>query len=393
LYLSKVLKVLYSPRKTLREVIQNPKYIGPLLIMILFIATSVASEYVYFSKYYSEQLIPNGTNATILDEWTQNSSFWTSPNANITESSDAINGTIYGNASIAFSAQNSSQVSTNLTGIGTVNCSAPNSFDLLSFRTKWTNPQAQLENVTIQMFSLNSSSDYFSSDLTDTFSNATYDTWNNITLQLDSPTWNASNSNADWGGITGLQLNFTWATNSSNSNVMLLIDGLFFHGPFESFLETAGSSYLVDYGISVIFLFVITWVLFAGLIYALAKAFKGKITWRPLFIAVGFALMTMFVESLLVGIAYSTLPTIRVPFELLGGVQGEGTSALNTISNQTWLVSLFSELVLPIVIWMWTSALGSIIVRAITGFSRGKSIVIAIIAYSIVFFLTFLGII
>src|SRR5208337_888727 len=132
--------------------------------------------------------------------------YWTS-NANITESSDAINGSIYGNVSIAFSAQNSSQVSMQLTGIGTVNCSAPNGFNLLSFRIKVTSPVTPPENVTIQIFTLNSSSDYFYSDLTDMFSNATYNIWNNLTIPLDSSAWSGSSPNADWGNVTGMQLN------------------------------------------------------------------------------------------------------------------------------------------------------------------------------------------
>jgi len=379
LYVSNVLKVLYSPRKTLKEVIQNPRYIGPLLIMLLLIAVNVASTYAVLSKEYYEQILPSGTK---LDEWTENSTFWTS-NANITESSDAINGSIYGNASIAFSIQNSPQVWMQLTGIGTVDCSVPNGFNLLSFRIKWTSPVTQPENVTIQIFSLNSSSDYFYSDLKDTFSNATYNIWNNVTIPLDSSAWSGSSRNADWGNVTGLQLQFTWA---GNSNVTLLVDGMFFHGPFKSLLETGGASYLLDYGVSGAFQFIITWILLTGLIYVLVRAFKGKIFWKPMLIAVGFILMTMFVGALINGIGYSTLPTIRFPFELIGGVQGEGTAALNAISSQTWLVTQIGT-VAELLVWAWTAALASLVVRAVAEFSWAKSVAVAIIAYVITIFI------
>jgi hypothetical protein len=379
LYVSNVLKVLYSPRKTLKEVIQNPRYIGPLLIMLLLIAVNVASTYAVLSKEYYEQILPSGTK---LDEWTENSTFWTS-NANITESSDAINGSIYGNASIAFSIQNSPQVWMQLTGIGTVDCSVPNGFNLLSFRIKWTSPVTQPENVTIQIFSLNSSSDYFYSDLKDTFSNATYNIWNNVTIPLDSSAWSGSSRNADWGNVTGLQLQFTWA---GNSNVTLLVDGMFFHGPFKSLLETGGTSYLLDYGVSGAFQFIITWILLTGLIYVLVRAFKGKIFWKPMLIAVGFILMTMFVGALINGIGYSTLPTIRFPFELIGGVQGEGTAALNAISSQTWLVTQIGT-VAELLVWAWTAALASLVVRAVAEFSWAKSVAVAIIAYVITIFI------
>jgi len=343
--------------------------------MILLIAVNVASTYIVLSKEYYEQILPNGTN---LDQWTENTSYWTS-NANITESNDAINGSIYGNVSIAFSAQNSSQVSMQLTGIGTVNCSGPNGFNLLSFRTKLISPVTQPENVTIQMFSLNSSSDYFSRDLTDTFSNATYKIWNNVTIQLDSSEWHPSNSDADWSNVTGLQLQFRWA---GNSNMTLLVDGLFFHGPFKSLLQTNGTSYLLNYGVSSVFQYVITWILLTGLIYVLVKVFKGKIVWKPALIAVGFILMTMVIGALLNAIGYSTLPTIRFPFELIGGVQGEGTAALNTISSQTWLVTQISTVV-ELLVWAWTAALASIVVRTLTEFSWPKSGAIAVVAYLI----------
>ncbi len=381
MYASNVLKVLYSPLKTLKDVIQNPKYIGPLLIMILFVAVNIASTYVVFSKQYYEQILPNGTN---LDVWTESSTFWTS-NANITESSDAINGSIYGSVSIAFSAQNTSQVSTQLTGIGTVNCTYPDNFYRLSFRTKLISPGSP-ENVTIQVFSLNSSSDYFYSDLTQEFQNAAYNNiWNNITIQLASSNWTSSNSNADWGSVTGLQLNFTWST---SSNVSLLVDGLFFHGPYRSLIETAGASYLFEYAIGDVFQFVIMWILLTGLIYMLVKAFKGKIVWKPALIAVGFILITMFIGGLINAISYSTLPTIRYPFEIIGGVQGEGTAAANLIASQISLVTQIDTIV-EFLVWAWTAVLAMIVVRTTSEFSWAKSVAVALIAYLITLIITF----
>lgn len=368
-----MLKVLYSPKKTLKEVVQDPKYIGPLLVLILFIAVNVASAYIVLSKEQYEQILPNGTK---LDEWTENSALWTS-NANVTESGDAINGTIYGNASIAFSIQNSSQTWMQLTGIGTVDCSGPNGFNLLSFRIKRTSPVTQPENVTIQVFSFNSTSHYFYNDLTDTFSNSTYNIWNNVTIPLASSVWHSTGPNVDWGNITGLQLQFTWA---SNSNVTLLVDGLFFHGPFKFLLETEGTAYLLNYAVSGAFQFAITWILLTGLIYVLVKVFKGKIVWKPILIAVGFILLTMFIGALITAIGYTTLPTLRFPFELINGVQGEGTAALNTISNQTALATQIGTIA-QLLVWAWTATLAALAVRLVTEFSWAKSVAVAIVAY------------
>lgn len=375
MYASKLLKVLYSPRKTLQEVVKEPKYIAPLLIMILLIAANVVSAYAALSKEYYEQILPNGTN---FDEWTENSTFWTS-NANITLSNDAINGTYYGNYSIAFSIQNSSQVWMNLTGIGTVDCSVPNGFNVSSFRTKWTSPVPTIESVTIQMFSFNSSSDYFTSDLTEAFSNSTYNIWNNVTVPLATPGWVSVGHNADWGNITGLQLQFNL---SANSNATLLIDGLFFHGPFESILQTAGAAYLINYAVLGAFQFAVTWVLLSGLIYLLIKALKGKITWKPMLIAVGLILMTMFIGALITGISYSTLPTLRFPFELFGGVQGEGDAATKMISDQSYLVVQVSNIV-QLVVWAWTAALAALAVRVVGEQSWAKSVMVGMVAYAV----------
>jgi hypothetical protein len=379
-----VVKVLSSPRKTLKEVIQEPKYIGPLLVLILFMAVSIGSTYVIISKEQFEQTLP-----TTTDQWTQNRNFWNSTsNTTITESNDSIAGTIYSNISIAFSTQDSPQVLMDLNNIGKINCTRPNGYDLLSFRIKWTRPSVNPQNVTIQMFSDNSSSDYYYKSLTDTFLNATNDIWNNVTVQLAFTDWN-NTGNPYWGNITGLQLQFTWA---GSSNVTLLIDGLFFHGPFKSLLDTEGSSYLLSDAVTSAFQFVITWVIFAGLIFLLARVSGGKPVWKPLFIAIGFILITMFIAGLITAIGYATLPVLRYPFELIGGVKGEGTAAANTIANQT---SLFTQvnLVAQIVIWLWTIALAAVALRLVVGFSWAKSVAFALLAYVIIIFLEILGII
>lgn len=378
MYASKVLKVLYSPKKTLKEVVQDPKYIGPLLVMFLLIVANVASTFALVSKESYEQILPNGT---ALDVWTENSTFWTASNQTIiTESSDAINGSIYGNASIAFSILNSSQVWMQLIGIGTVDASVPNGFNLLSFRIKQVSPVTPPENVTIQMFSFNSSSRYFYDDLTSTFSNGTYNIWNNLTIPIGpSASWQSTGPNPDWGNITDLQLQFTWA---SNSNVTLLVDGLFFRGPYKSLLETEGTAYVLSYGVSSAFQFAITWILLTGLVYILVRAFKSKIKWKPMLIAVGFILIIMFVQTLVNALAYLTWPVGQIPFELLGGVGGEGDAALKTLTDQRWLgsqITMYAGILAAASI----TALVAVAVRLLAEFSWVKSAMVGILAYII----------
>lgn len=357
----------------MKEVIQEPKYIGPVLILVLLVAVNIASAYVIFSKEYYQQVLPN----TGVDTWTESSSYWTSPNANVSQSSDSITGTYYGNASIAFSNQNSTQVSMRLSGVGSINCSAQGGYDLLSFRIKWTGPQGTPNNLTMELYSANSSSDYFYDNLTDTFSNSTYNIWNNFTIPLASG-W-PSLGQPDWSTITGLQLQFTWA---QNSNITLLIDGLFFRGPYEPLLQTAGAAYPLSYGVPGALQYVVTWVLLTGMIYVVAKAFKGKIVWKPMLIAIGFLLITMCIGTLITGIGYATLPTLHYPFDLYGGVQGEGRAALNTITDQA-AVATDIGLIAQLLVWVWTAALASIAIRQMTEFSWPKSTAVAIIAYMV----------
>lgn len=370
--LKQILKTLYAPHKAFKEIIQNPKYLGPLLIMVMLVVANVAFTYAATSKTYVELSIPTGEK---LDEWTENSTLWVS-NATISESNDSITGGYFGNASISFSVINATQAWAELDNIGPLNCSNPDKYTKLSFRTKWTSNQTQLANMTIKLFS-NSSSDYFSYNATMASLNLTHNMWNNLTIPLDTSDWSSSNPSAGWGKITGLRLELTW---NENSNVTLLVDGLFFHGPFRSLFENAGSVYMVNYAILGFMQFIVTWVILSGLVYILTKAFGGKLVWKPLLILIGFALVTMFVQALVNAIAYATLPNMRYPFELLVGVEGEAQAVVDSINSQTWVVAYIQRF-MQIAVWIWTIALTTLAVRFLAAISWFKSAAIAAIAY------------
>ena len=372
--LRQILKTLYAPHKAFKEIIQNPSYLGPLLIMVMLVVANVAFTYAATSKTYVELSIPTGEN---LDEWTENSTLWIS-NAAISESNDSITGGYFGNASIAFSVIDVTQAWAELDNIGPVNCSSPDEYTQLSFRAKWTNPQTEPAHMTIKLFS-NSSSEYFSYSPTVASLNLTYITWNNLTIPLNTSDWSSSNSSADWEKITGLRLEFDW---TENSNITLLVDGLFFHGPFSSLFENAGSLYLVNYAILGFMQFIVTWVILSGLTYILTKAFGGKLVWKPLLILIGFALITMFVQALVNAIAYASLPNMHYPFELLVGVEGEAQAVVDSINSQTWIVA-YVQRFMQIAVWIWTIALTTLAVRLLAAISWFKSAAVAAIAYFI----------
>lgn len=369
---SEIVKMLYAPHKAFKEIMQNPSYIGPLLIMLLFVAANAGFTYVATSKTYIEQVLPNGSN---LDEWTENSTFWQS-NAQISESNDFINGTYFGNKSIAFSITNSTEIWAQLTDIESIDCSGPDGYTELSFRIKWTSPQTRPANGTIYVFST-TSSDFFYYSLGESFANLTYNIWNNLTIPLASDGWSSSSPSADWGNVTGLKLIFQWP---ESTNITLLIDGLFFHGPFESLYATAGTAYILNFALVAVMQYVITWVFLSGIIYIMSKSFGGKLVWKTILVLIGFALITMFVQAIVNAAAYLTVSAVDYPFQLIVGAEGETDAAYNAILDQTATVSYIGRFT-QIAVYIWTIALSSLAVRLHAGFSWTKSILVGVVAY------------
>ena len=365
-----IFKAIYAPHKAFKEIIQNPKYIGPILIMILFIIANVGFVYAAITKTYVEQTLPT---ASKLDEWTENSTLWTpTPSVN---SDDYINGTYYGNKSIEFSIVNSMQISMQLNDIGPINCSGQDSYKNMSIRMKWISPDDEPNNVILYLFSI-SQSDYFYYDLTENFTSSYNNVWNNLTIPLESEKWSNSGADARWDNINGLKFEFTWL---NNSDITILIDGLFFRGVFESLAENA-SSYMLNFSLSAFMQFTIKWVLLSGILYIMSKAFGAKTVWKPLLVLVGFALITLFVQTIINAATYATSPTLYYPLELIGGVRGESDIAYNKILEETWLVSQVTSYV-QIAVWVWTIALCAVALRLLVEFSWAKSFLVSTVAY------------
>jgi hypothetical protein len=376
--------VLYAPRKAFKEIAKEPKYLGPILVLILFIAANTAYGYVILSKSYIEQTLPKVDASTgQYDAWTENATLWTSASGvNITENFvDFINGSDYGNRSISFLTLNSSQISMQIMNIGPVNCSGPNGYGNVSLRVEMVDPQIPPSNASIYLFSGGSSDFNFSLDLKDDFSNITAGVWNNLTIPLATGSWVNNNANADWGNITGLRLEFGWP---QNSNITMLVDGLFFRGLFTTPIDAAGASYLFSYSLSSVLQFAIEWFFISGIIFIAAKGLGSKITWKPILIPVGFILIVLFVQTLANTIVISTLPSLYYPFELFGGTASERTAALNKLSSQVALASAVSGYI-QLASLVWIIALCATAVHLLTEFSWVKSAVVSAAAVAVTF--------
>src|SRR3989337_1090259 len=90
--LKDILKVLYAPHKVLKQILQNPRYLGALLVLVLFLAAQTGYQYTLFSKQSYEFTSPTSADVADLSE---NATLWTaSPGASVSSNyTDFINGT------------------------------------------------------------------------------------------------------------------------------------------------------------------------------------------------------------------------------------------------------------------------------------------------------------
>jgi hypothetical protein len=382
LQIPNILEVIYAPQKAIKKIAEHPTIIAPILIILIYLVANVGYFYISASKVSVEQTVPVGL---LENEWTQNSTLWTS-NAQISQSDDFVNGTTYlssqyyGNSSLTFSKTDSTQVYMQLQRIDTVNCSSPDGYDKLSFRVKWTSPSTKPTNVSVQLFSANSTDGFYKSLISD-FVSSTSDSWNNETILLATEDWSNSSQNVDWNSITGLKMEFTWP---ESTNITVLVDGLFFHGPFISALDIYGTSYLLNVALSSVMQITITWIILSGLVYLLSKYLGGNLVWRIVLIATGTTLMTMVVLALLNAAGSSAVPNLKYPFELTAGFKGEAAAdaAYSKLIDQLWIPDVIGRYGL-ITIHIWTAILCSVVIRVLAGFSWTKSVLIGAMAYVI----------
>jgi len=364
-----ILRVLYAPHKVFKDIIQKPGYVGPFILLIIFVLAQVGSSYVTGSRLYVEQTLPAGVNA---DVWTENATLWQPSGVAISKNTvDFINGSqaivgfpdYYGNSSIEFTVSNSSTLQIALNDFGSqVDCGA-NGFTDVFFRVKIVTPDAKPENVTLTLYSLTNSS-FFYYDLTSAFSSSVVNVWNNISVPVGSGDWLSSGS-ANWENITGLKLDFAW---SSDSDIDLRLDGLFFRGMFKNQVDLVGGvvTYLANSALSGFAPFLFEWLLMTGLMYLLIKGLKGNVVWKPLMVAVGYALVTIVIQAIIVAAVYTTLADLFYRLEILSYVSGEFEVARDVLLNQLATVNLVGN-ILQGVVWVWLIALGAFITRAITG--------------------------
>jgi hypothetical protein len=360
-----LLEVFYAPHKAFKKIVQNPKFLGPLLILVIFVVVQVGSAYVVASKSYLEQTMPTGQQA---DSWTENAALWqASSGVTVTDNHvDYLNSSAlyYNTTSIEFTADNASSIQMFLNNFGSsVNC-GDDGFKNLSIRVRAVSPASVPENVTLYLFSL-SPANFSAYDLTSVFSNSTVAEqhyWNNVTVPVGTSDWTSSDSAASWGNITGLRMDFAW---QSSSKIDLRVDGLFFRGIYKGSLDVYGSSVLISSALNSVTPFLFEWLLLTALMYLLIKGLKGNVVWKPVMVAVGVALVILVVQSLIMLGAYTTLSNVNYPLEILADIPGESVVAYQAVQDIIAQVLLVGSIV-QVAIWVWIFGLGTFITRAVT---------------------------
>jgi hypothetical protein len=365
-----ILKVFYAPHKVFKDIIQNPKYLGAIIVLLLFVAAETGYYFVYGAKSYPEQTLPG---QDVGDMWATNATLWQANSGVIilNNYADFINSTApasgvppyFGSSSLDFVASNSSNIQARLSNLGgQVNCGA-DGFKNISLRIKLVTPDVKPENVTLLLYSM-SDSNFFSYDLTSLISNGAVNVWNNITVPVGSGDWVSSNTAASWKNITSLKMEFTW---SANSSVDLRVGGLFFRGIYNNVVESYGTEYLLfNFALSSSTHYILQWFLLTALMYVIIKGLKGSVVWKTLMVAVGFALVTQVVQAVIFLATYASLPNLYLPIEALASVPGELNTVMpNAILDALNTINLIQSVV-TITVFVWTIALGAIVTRAIT---------------------------
>ena len=270
--LNDIVEVLYAPKRAFARIIANPKYLGAVIILLLFIGVGIGYEVAQFSTTYTENTAPTVDQLPMYI----NATLWQSgPNVNLTNNNnDFFNYSVYvaalgyqptdplgyyrlfGNSSLEMNAADVNNVSAALGNVFNVDCNT-GGFQNLSTTIKLVSPQTAPQRATLTLYSL-SDTNFYSYDLTSSLSNTSaIGLWQNITIPV-GPTaqgWTISGS-PTWSNITSLKLDFNYAT---NSNVTIRVGALFFHGQYQTPLQYNSTNLLLAV-LAVIFVAVYPWL-------------------------------------------------------------------------------------------------------------------------------------
>ena len=385
MFLNDILQVIYAPKKAFKNIIANPKYLGIIVILALFMGLMLGYEASQFSKVHIETTSPI---AGLMQDNNNATNWQSSDNVVLTNNfDDYFNNTVYladygtyfslfGNNSMQIQANNTNTIIAALTNTSNVDCTA-NGFQNLSITLKLVEPQSAPSNATLTLYSLGDANTY-TYDLTSTLSDAdAINQWGNLTIPLgpDATGWTES-GNPTWQNITSLTLQLNYP---NSQDITVRIGALFFRGQYIQPLIQNSSGFLYTFLLQFSLQFLATWLVLTGMMFLMFKVLKGNVMWKPIFIAAGFAMIVMVIRALVNVIATLTLPALYYPYDAALGVVYDTFGSLNypaalslpvaqsaaAISSISASMAAFKAILtgMFIVSYIWLAGLSALIVK------------------------------
>ena len=379
------MKVIYSPVKAFREILTNPKYIGPIIIIIISLFLTVGTQYVSSSKYYIETIVPS--NRVAWTNMTDPSSMWTS-NGTVNKISQN-SSILIGNYSVIASISNSRGIllRTKTASIGTINCSGDSGFKTFYYKLMYNRTLPQnVSTATLRLYSFGNESNYFKFDL---LSNARYlnesATWIDANVTLVSG-WTVGGGSPNWSNITGIEFRLGFPENDTLS---FQLNDLNFGGKYELLYDAEGfTNWLSSTLIGSAFDIFLRWLIFAGLLWLTIKVFHAEGSpFRTLLVIVGYAFAIMFVYVPVEMLSVSQLSVLHFPYRAVFPMSTREIELANTSISNIFAANWTSTA--PYIVFIgigylsyaWTIGLFTIALRTLHNFSWKKAIIISLVAY------------
>ncbi len=406
MFLNDIAEIIYAPKKAYKRILANPKYLGIIIIFLLFIGLSLGYEYSQFSKVHIETTSPV---AGVMQDY-HNATNWLADDnvmlSNIND--DYYNNTVYladyaqyyqlfGNFSLQVQANNTNSILLALTNTNNTDCTAEH-FQNLSIALKLLSPQSAPSNATLTLYSLSDNS-YYTYDLTSAVANAqAVNQWGNITIPV-GPTaagWSET-GNPSWQNITSLTLQLNYP---QNTDISLRIGALFFRGEYIQPLITNATQFIYVFVLQFSLQFLATWLILTGMIFLALKAFKATVVWKPIFVAVGLTMIIMVIRMAITMAATATLPTLYYPHDVALGVMYDSFGSLNfptqiaipvaesaaQMANITAAMAAFKTIltVLFVASYVWLAGLTTLMVKELKPeFTTMKCVVVAALSVAV----------
>lgn len=392
MFLYDIFKVIYSPVKAFREILGNPRYVGPVIIIIISLLLTLGTQYVGVSKHYVETIVPS--NRFDWTNITTPSSVWVSnaPPENVTSAKPLDFDTIpIGNYTRAFLTNNST-IWLRTNGIGTINCSGDSGFKMFYYKlwfAAYNSSGAALppQNASLRLYSLKGASDYFQFDL---LNNVGYlnksAAWMDANVSIGGVGWTVGGGSPSWSNITGLEFRLTFA---GNGRLSLQLNDLYFGGKYELLYEAVGFVYwLSSTFVASAFDIFLRWLMVAGFLWLTIKTFNPEGSpFKMLLVVVGYTFVIMVVYAPIDILVVSQLSPLYFPHCVVFPVSDRevalGNAATSNIYAANWVSTAPYMVFIGIsyVAHAWTIVLLTVALKTLQNYSWKKAALICTIAY------------